>query len=190
MLEVWSLGPTACSEPVSLPKCSHSHFIHWYEAVCPAPWTQQHISHSCPPRWALIVYCKAIGSLPGHTNPRGPKQPGLLAYMGHGHSCSRHGNTTCCPEVGLNQKHVDRALYGPNMKSRWDKCWPSPRLSSDVACSPLVLHKMYLWEGMQRGVPTFIFAQLCLLCQTKMEPKGKGNHSAPSEFAACVHANR
>lgn len=124
MPEVWSLGPTACSELVSLPKGFHSHFIDSYKAVYPAPWTQQHISQSCPPHWALIVYCKAIESLPVNTNPKGS----LIARASGTHRAWSLLFTPqehhLCPEAGLNQKHVDLALHGPNMKSRWDKCWP------------------------------------------------------------------
>lgn len=65
---------------------------------------------------------------------------------------------------------------------------PSTRLPSDAACSPLVLHKTHTEGGTQCQVPIFVFAHLCFLHQTKIEPKGKGNCAAPSEFVACVHA--
>lgn len=42
---------------------------------------QQHISKSCAPRWALIDYCKAMESLPVHTNPQG-----VLNSQGYWHT--------------------------------------------------------------------------------------------------------
>lgn len=72
---------------------------------------------------------------------------------GYGHYCLLHVSTICssyCHEAKLNQKHESITLFGPNISMIEKQMGqmlvlhlPSTSLVFDVACSPLVLHKMH-----------------------------------------------
>lgn len=154
---------------------------------------QQHISKSCASRWALIDYCKAVESLPVHTNPQG-----VLNSQGYWHT---RGVVTLAHAMGA-------LLAVPKLdwtRSTWIMLcmaltWKADGTSAGLASTlhqatlwcclqPTCLHKTHTEGGTQCQVPTFVFAHLCFLRLTKVEPKGKGNRAAPSEFVAWVHAN-